>query len=378
MRLSGLVGQTYQLRSKTAAAERCINWFPTRMESDAGTNTWILEPTPGLQPYAYMPGTQGRGCFAQDGRAFAIVDRTVYEITPLGPSGAVTPRGTVAFDSLPATFCSNGTAGNQLLITAGGKLYTFDLAMNVLTDISGVASVPVPAKMCGFTDGYGIVLVTGSRTFQISALEDFSTWNGLDASQISESSDNLLALLVDHREIWLFGSKCTEVWRNTGGADNPFEPIAGGFIEHGIIAPFSACKFDNTVVWVGGNTDRGAGVAFRANGYTPQRISTHAVEETWQSYEQMDDAIGWVYQEDGHEFWGLNFPSGETSWVYDAASQQWHERAVWDPPYARWRPQIPQYHMFVFGKHLVQDRQSGMLYEQNTNITAYNVFTTSP
>jgi hypothetical protein len=43
----------------------------------------------------------------------------------------------------------------------------------------------------------------------------------------------------------------------------------------------------------------------------------------------LSDAVGYTYQQDGHAFYVLNFPSANTTWVYDVATQAWHERAEW-------------------------------------------------
>ncbi len=79
-----------------------------------------------------------------------------------------------------------------------------------------------------------------------------------------------------------------------------------------------------------GRDRRGQGMVYRANGYTGQRISTHAVEWQIQQYADISDAIGYTYQQDGHSFYVLVFPSANTTWVYDAATQAWHERAGFD------------------------------------------------
>jgi hypothetical protein len=83
---------------------------------------------------------------------------------------------------------------------------------------------------------------------------------------------------------------------------------------------------DNGLFWLGRDR-RGQGIVYRANGYTGVRISTHAVEWQIQQYADLSDAIGYTYQQDGHSFYVLVFPSANTTWVYDAATQAWHERA---------------------------------------------------
>ncbi len=41
----------------------------------------------------------------------------------------------------------------------------------------------------------------------------------------------------------------------------------------------------------------------------------------------------------------------------------WHERALWDPDTAQWEPHLANSAMFAFGKTLVTDRSSGVIYE---------------
>jgi hypothetical protein len=103
-------------------------------------------------------------------------------------------------------------------------------------------------------------------------------------------------------------------------------------------------------------------VAYRAQGYTPQRISTHAVEHAWAQYPRMDDTIAWSYQDKGHAFAAWYVPSAETTWTYDAATGVWHERALWDPTNLVWTPHLARCHAFAFDRHLVGDRQSPAVY----------------
>jgi hypothetical protein len=66
-----------------------------------------------------------------------------------------------------------------------------------------------------------------------------------------------------------------------------------------------------------------------ATGNQPTRVSTLAVEEALKGSTDLAAATMWTYQIEGHEFIGINAPGLATTWVYDAAMQQWHERAAW-------------------------------------------------
>jgi hypothetical protein len=92
---------------------------------------------------------------------------------------------------------------------------------------------------------------------------------------------------------------------------------------------------------------------WRANGYQPVRVSNHAIEYAIGKYPTITDAIGYAYQEAGHTFYVLSFPTAQKQWVYDCATQVWHERARWNGThYEMWRAVD---HCYCFGKHLVGD-----------------------
>ena len=185
----------------------------------------------------------------------------------------------------------------------------------------------------------------------------------LGFASVEGNPDKLVCLLADHQELWMFGTNSIEVWYDAGGSLFPFSKIQGAYISHGIAAKASPQRLDNTVFWLG-RDEAGAGIVWRANGYSPLRISTHAMEQEMQRYSRIDDATAFAYQQDGHSFYVLNFPSGNKTWVYDAATNLWHERAYMNPDgsLGRGRPNV---HVYAFGKHLVGDYANGIIYEMS-------------
>jgi hypothetical protein len=127
----------------------------------------------------------------------------------------------------------------------------------------------------------------------------------------------------------LFGTDSVEVWYDAGLADFPLARIQGAFNEIGCVAAFSIAKLDNGLFWLGTDA-RGQGIVYRANGYTGQRVSTHAIEYAIAQYGNISDAVAYTYQQEGHAFYVLTFPNGNATWVYDVATQAWHERAGWN------------------------------------------------
>lgn len=259
------------------------------------------------------------------------------------------------------------TDANSPSLGAGLTITVTVLAGDTVRPITD--DVFLGATTCGFIDGYIVFNQPNSQIFWITLI--YSTViDPLGFASAEGNPDNLLSLLVDHREIWLFGDVSTEVWYDSGNANFPFSFIQGAYISHGIAAPFSAQRLDNTTFWLG-NDEFGRGIVWRANGYAPVRISNFAMEQAIQRYPTITDATAWTYQQDGHSFYVLDFPSGDATWVYDAATGTWHERAylgtltVNDGQFHRGRPNT---HTFAFGKHLVGDWETGYLYALSPSV----------
>jgi hypothetical protein len=253
---------------------------------------------------------------------------------------------------------SNGT---QIIIVNGVGGYIIDVSSGTLTQITS-ASFPNGVTRATYQDGYFAVAGNGTQKFYISSLSNGSLWNGLDYASAEGSPDNTIGIISDHRELWLFGKNSTEIWVNTGNATFPFHRTGNAFIEQGCASGASVAKIDNSVFWLGSD-DRGDGIVYRANGYTPQRISTHALEFAIQGYSVISDASGFTYQQEGHSFYVLNFPAVSKTWVYDVSTGVWHERAYMNQSsgaLSRWRANC---HVMFNGLNIVFDYSNGKLYQ---------------
>jgi hypothetical protein len=128
-------------------------------------------------------------------------------------------------------------------------------------------------------------------------------------------------------------------------------------------------KLDNGIFWLGADA-RGRGIVYRANGYTGVRVSTHAVEWHIQDYANMADAVAYTYQQDGHSFYVLNFPTANTTWVYDVATNAWHERAGFSAGnFTRHRSNCQ---MSFNNEIVVGDFENGNIYAFDLNVYADN------
>jgi hypothetical protein len=260
-----------------------------------------------------------RGLWQFGGYGYAVSGEVLYKIDSIWN---VSPIGTVAGSSGPVSMSDNGT---QLFVACNGPSFIYN---SLTLEFKQIDDPDFPgAVTVGYLDGYFVFNEPNSQRLWITSLLDGTSIDPLDFASAEGSPDGLVSVLVDHREAWLFGTNSVEVWYDSGAADFPLSPVQGAFNEVGCIAAFSVAKLDNGIFWLGADA-RGRGIVYRANGYTAQRVSTHAVEWQLQEYGNMSDAIAYTYQQDGHAFYVLIFPSANTTWVYDVATSLWHERAA--------------------------------------------------
>jgi hypothetical protein len=205
----------------------------------------------------------------------------------------------------------------------------------------------------------------------VTELLDGTSVDPLDFASAEGSPDGLVAVNIDHREAWLFGTDSIEVWYNAGQTDFPLTRIQGAFNEIGCVASFSIAKLDNGLFWLGTDA-RGQGIVYRANGYTGVRVSTHAIEYAIAQYGNISDAIAYTYQQEGHAFYVLTFPSANATWVYDVATQAWHERAGWNTATGEFTRHRSNCQCNFGGNTVVGDYESGNIYTLDLDVYADN------
>jgi hypothetical protein len=345
-----ILGSSYVARSVNAADNRMVNLFP-EIIPEGGKEPGFLNRAPGLRFLTNMGDGPIRGLWQFNGQAYAVSGELLYKIDTLWRPTLI---GTVSGSTGPVSMADNGT---QLFIACNGPSFIYNSLTNEFKQIDD-PDFP-GAVTVGYLNGYFVFNEPNSQRLWITQLLDGGSIDPLDFASAEGSPDGLISVLISHREAWLFGTNSVEVWYDSGAADFPLGPVQGAFNEIGCIAAFSVAKLDNGIFWLGADA-RGQGIVYRANGYTAQRVSTHAIEWQIQQYENMTDAIAYTYQQDGHAFYVLIFPSANTTWVFDVATSMWHERAAFvNGDFTRHRSNCQ---MAFNGEVVVGDHELGNLY----------------
>lgn len=244
------------------------------------------------------------------GTLFAVVNQSLYIIPSAGLAILLGPIPGTG----PVFMANNGT---QLMIV-NDETRGFIATFTTLVEITD-PDFPTAGSLT-FIDGYFVIHVPGTKRFYISALNDGLSWDALDFASAEADPDSIVACFSDHRELWLFGEKTTELWSNTGASPFPFERISGAYLTRGCAAAKSIASLDNTLFWLGDDF-----IVYRADGYSPARISTHEIENLIGKVADKSRITAATYTQEGHTFYCLTLPNVTTA-VYDASTGLWHER----------------------------------------------------
>ncbi|NBS35440.1 MAG: hypothetical protein EBS82_06330 [Methylocystaceae bacterium] len=212
-----ILGSSYVTRSPNAADNRMVNLFPEVVPEGGKQAAW-LQRAPGLRYLQTLGAGPVRGLWTFNGKAFAVSGTSLYEIDT---DWNITNRGAIGGGS-QVNMTDNGT---QMFIAAGAYGYVYDSVTNVLTTLT---TNFYGAVGCGFLDGWFVFNQPDSQIFWVMDATG-TTIDPLYFASAEGSPDNLVTLIVDHREIWLFGTNSVEVWYDAGLPDFPMARIQGAF-----------------------------------------------------------------------------------------------------------------------------------------------------
>lgn len=364
-----LYGGSYEARSVIANAQRCINYYPEANRGDAPT-PFTYYQRPGLKPLVTGNHAPVRGVYrATNDNGYCVIGQTVYSIDP---NWKLTAIGALNIPGLnPVSFVDNGET--IMLVDNSNFGFTIDMVTNAFAQISDPTGTFNGGTRVDYIDTFIIWNIIGTRDFG-STLSGEIVFDALQFAGKVGYADAIQSLIVNRREIILLGKLKSEVWYDAGNAGFPFAELPGAYIEHGGVAPFSLAATDIEVFWLGQDL-QGDGIVFELKGYDTRRISNFALEWAIRQMKAkgniISDAIGYTWQQNGHVFYVLTFPTGNQTWVYDASlgsdpSIAWHQIACTDAN-GRLQRHRGMCYANLYGQQVVGDFENGTLYALDPN-----------
>lgn len=335
--------------STKADAQQLMCLYRETIQSGDNESQSVLYKTPGLQLRTTF-GACHRGTLQLNNFLFEVVDASILLLDSTFAIGAANTFGPIANDGKPVILAANF---DTFFCVSAGTLYALNSA--ALT----TPLIPAACISVAVIDTYVVIL---SAYSQIFFSVDGLIWDPLDFQTIEGSPGLVIAMIVDHNELWLIGNRITQVYTVGSDPNAPFVPRQDAIIQQGIAAASSLVALADALLWIGRNKN-GERTIVMTNGYQPSDVSTYAQNDLLRRMSTVDDAIGMSFQLGGHHHVWFTFPTANQTIGYDVDENDWYKVGFWNGPQGKYERHRANTIVSAFGVILVGDWQNGNLYQ---------------
>lgn len=327
LRTIPLFGLGVSGKSATVSAQSCTNFY-REAPDDADKSRMVFYPAPcmtsratlasGPEHLHYWPTkgyvvaiTAGATIYTFDGSTATNTSQSIPTISGSVPDQYDTVDGGGTL--LVASWLNSGTGAIQTWTGSGAPT-----ARTFPTGVTAFGSVT-------WLDGYYIGTELSSGRFWLSDLEDPSTWNDANFATAESSPDNLTRGIAYAGRLMLIGERSIEFWQNTGAASFPFQPIRGATMPFGSPARKSISMCAAGIFMLSQQQGGKKQIMLLSNNGA-KAVSNQELETILEGYTTVSDARSFAYQQSGHTFYQITFPSHSASWLYDLNTNTWSKR----------------------------------------------------
>lgn len=356
-------GRDNQPFSQKADTSLLMNLYRETIQNVDEEAESVLYKTPGLQT-RFQDGSVHRATMELNNFIFDVIDDHVLVLTP--SFEIVNTYAPIANDGKPVVLAANA---QYLFIVSGGVYYRASAVM----DAPVTPAVPISVAVI---DTYVVILSADNQIFWSIDFTDVAgdfgppggfypagaIWDPLNFQTIEATPNKIIAMIVDHNELWFLGNRVTQVFVVGTDPKTPFVPRQDAVLEQGIAAPFGLGKLDNSLFCLGRNQN-GEHNVIRFNGYSPAIVSTYAIDNVLRKMTIIDDAIAMPFQLNGHSHIWFAFPNANQTLGYDATENGWYRVGFWNLTTGLHERHRANTIVSAFGTLLVGDYANGHLYE---------------
>jgi hypothetical protein len=300
-----------------------------------------------------------------DAKLYVVSANKLYE---LDTSYSATERGTLSTSSGPIQMTDNGT---EILICesvyqgATNKTYLYDMGTTTFTDLTagGQDLNGISLQAIEYLDSLFIGIDADSGQYRWSGLLDGTSWPALQVATAESSPDNLVAMKVFNKNLWMAGEDSMEVMRSTGDLELAFKRIKGAVSPWGAVGPNAMTVSNQRLFWMG-KSGKANPAVIEGRGLKGVPVSTPAIERALKGYAVTSDVLSYSYRE-GQDFAIWTFPGADKTWVYDPSMGQsgWHERGYWDTGGAVYERVRDNCYAHFNGLNIVGDHTTNQLFK---------------
>ncbi len=282
---------------------------------DTGINTGYLKPADGIVKFTDGVGTD-RGGINWDGICYRVMGTKLVKVAS---NGVVTILGDVGGSNIVVMDYSF----DRLIINSGKKLFYYDptSGLQQVTDVDLGAVIDVL-----FIDGYTVT--TDGEFLVVTELNDPFEVNPLKYGSSEIDPDPINKILELRNEVHALNRYTTEVFRNVGGANFPFQRVDGAQAMKGCVGSRAACVVGDIIMMIGGGRNESISVWATQNGGAT-KIATREIDIILSGYSEATLSTAYCESrtDKGHQFFYMHLP--DQTIVYDVTSSQALETPVW-------------------------------------------------
>lgn len=301
--------------------ETCLNLFEFE---------GAMIPTPGFTNILENIGNvneNARGIFYSDilNQCVVVIGSALYAITltsfrKLGH--LKTSEGKVYFaENGLTTLPAGADPGAQIAISDNDNIYVYTLDNNLSIALDDQSSpiAFVPGTLA-YQNGYFFVNDLNSNRIYASQINNALVFPVLNFDLAAARTRSCVAF---KNLLYVFAKDTTNLFYSSPTLPTfPYAPDVSRAWEYGCLSAGSVAVSLGMICWLS-NTRYGNPVILFSNGGTPKNISTPGIDALINTFKTPSDSEGFIYEEDGHSFYQLNFNADNKSVLYDFKSQKW-------------------------------------------------------
>ena len=324
-----------------------------------------LIPYPGYRKIRDIKpgGARGRAIYKSPkyGHQVVVIDDGVFTVSN---DFAVTFIGSLDTFS-GSVFISENNANEIVISENTSNIYIFNYDLQTFIKVN----VGFRVGYTTFIDGYIVAPELDTSQWRLSELNNASSFP-FDAQHIGElqsQPDVAVACETLQRQLFIFGKNITEIWLDIPSSQLlfPFQRQNSISIEYGCISPNTIASGFNRMVWLGSNEYSGPIILITTGG-PPQKLATDGIDFELDKLQNPEDSFGFIFEEAGHIFYQINFPSDNVSYASD-----FNENSFVTVTDKSLNTHIARKMSYFNDTHLFITDKDGGLYEMSTELFTY-------
>jgi hypothetical protein len=255
----------------------------------------------------------------------------------------------------------------QIGISDSTAFYVYDLSLSPTFQTVPLSFVP---GYVTFHDTYFIMPARGTNNWRLSGNNEGTSWptDQFSVGALQSKPDNVQAVVrfpSKGNMIFVMGSTVTEAWFDTGAQLFPYQRNNQFNIDYGCLQPATVAYMDELVVWLAQNEKSGP-IILASDGGMPKKITTDGIDYLFSTLQNPQDSQAFLYRQDGHLFYHINFYSDNLSLFYDFNTDKFYHAGDQNLNYF-----IASEVAFINNQYYFVSKNTGNLYAFDTAFYTY-------